>query len=103
MLGAKVIGISNKIPSNPSHFKYLQMNSKIKNIKLDIRDLKKLKRIFKSKKPDFVFHLAAQSLVKQSYIDPKYTLETNALGTLNILESLKTIKKKVYSCINYKR
>ena len=94
LLGAKVIGISNKIPSNPSHFKYLQMNSKIKNIKLDIRDLKKLKRIFKSKKPDFVFHLAAQSLVKQSYIDPKYTLETNALGTLNILESLKTIKKK---------
>ena len=40
LLGAKVIGISNKIPSNPSHFKYLQMNSKIKNIKLDIRDLK---------------------------------------------------------------
>ena len=94
LLGAKVIGISNKIPTNPSHFKYLQMKNKIKNIKLDIRDLKKLKSTFKSYKPDYVFHLAAQSLVKQSYIDPKYTLETNSIGTLNILESLKIIKSK---------
>tara|TARA_B100001057_G_scaffold495145_1_gene593426 strand:- start:2680 stop:3753 length:1074 start_codon:yes stop_codon:yes gene_type:complete len=94
LLGAKVIGISNNIPTNPSHFKYLQMKNKIKNIKLDIRDTKKLKKIFKSNKPDYVFHLAAQSLVKQSYIDPKYTLETNSIGTLNILESLRTIKNQ---------
>ena len=40
LLGAKVIGISNKVPTNPSHYKYLQMKSKIKNIKLDIRDSK---------------------------------------------------------------
>lgn len=94
LLGAKVIGISNKVPTNPSHYKYLQMKSKIKNIKLDIRDSKKLKRIFKKFKPNYVFHLAAQSLVKQSYIDPKYTLETNSIGTLNILESLKAVKNK---------
>ena len=40
LLGAKVIGISNKVPTNPSHYKYLQMKSKIKNIKLDIRTQK---------------------------------------------------------------
>ena len=94
LLGAKVIGISNKVPTNPSHYKYLQMKSKIKNIKLDIKTSKKLKRIFKKFKPNYVFHLAAQSLVKQSYIDPKYTLETNSIGTLNILESLKAVKNK---------
>ena len=48
LLGAKVIGISNKVPTNPSHYKYLQMKSKIKNIKLDIRDSKKLKEFLKN-------------------------------------------------------
>ena len=99
LLGAKVIGISNNIPTNPSHFKYLKMKNKIKDIKLDIRDTNKLKKIFKSYSPDYVFHLAAQSLVGQSYVDPKYTIETNSLGTLNILESLKTIKRKCIAVI----
>ena len=98
-LGAKVVGISNNIPTNPSHFKYTQVESKIKNIKLDIRNLNKLKKILKFYKPDYVFHLAAQSLVKQSYMNPKYTLETNSIGTLNILEALRIIKKKCIAII----
>ena len=113
LLGAKVTGISNNIPTNPSHFKYLKFKNKTDNCKLDIRNLKKLKKIFKLKKPDYVFHLAAQSLVKKSYLNPKYTLETNIIGTLNILESLKEVKKecvaviitsdKVYKNIEIKR
>jgi CDP-glucose 4,6-dehydratase len=113
LLGAKVTGISNNIPTNPSHFKYLKLKNKVDNCKLDIRNLKKLKKIFKSKKPDYVFHLAAQSLVKKSYLNPKYTLETNTIGTFNILESLKEVKKecvaviitsdKVYKNIEIKR
>jgi len=99
LLGAKVTGISNNIPTNPSHFKYLKLKNKIDNRKLDIRDLKKLKKIFKSKKPDYVFHLAAQSLVKKSYLNPKYTLETNTIGTLNVLESLKEVKKKCFAVL----
>ena len=99
LLGAKVTGISNNIPTNPSHFKYLKLKSKIDNYKLDIRNLKKLKAIFKLKKPDYVFHLAAQSLVKKSYLSPKYTLETNIIGTLNILESLKEVKKECVAVI----
>ncbi len=74
LLGAKVTGISNNIPTNPSHFKYLKFKNKTDNCKLDIRNLKKLKKIFKLKKPDYVFHLAAQSLVKKSYLNQKYTL-----------------------------
>ena len=94
LLGAKVTGISNNIPTKPSHFETLKIKNKIENIKTDIRDLKKLKKIFYTKKPDYVFHLAAQALVKSSYKDPVDTIETNTIGTLNILESLRTIKKK---------
>ena len=67
------------------------MKNKIKSINLDIRDTNKLKKIFKSYKPNYVFHLAAQAIVQQSYKDPKYTLETNSLGTLNILEALRKL------------
>ena len=61
---------------------------------MDIRNLKKLKKIFIKNQPDYVFHLAAQSLVKKSYLDPIYTWNTNTIGTLNILESLRFLKKK---------
>jgi len=94
MLGAKVIGLSINIPTNPSHFKTIGLKNKIKHHKIDIRNLKLLKEIFKKHQPDYVFHLAAQSLVKKSYLDPVYTWETNTFGTLNILESLKQLKKK---------
>ena len=69
-LGAKVIGISNEIPSRPSFFKILQINKKIKDLRIDIRNLNKVKNAFKLYKPDYVFHLAAQSLVKKSFNKP---------------------------------
>ncbi len=93
-LGAKVIGLSIDIPSKPSHFKATNLQKRISHKKVDIRDLKSLKTIFKKIKPDYVFHLAAQSLVKKSYDKPIYTWTTNTLGTLNVLESLKEINKK---------
>ena len=94
ILGAKVIGLSVDIPSEPSHFNAIKLKNKIKHYEVDIRNLKLLKNIINKHQPDFVFHLAAQSLVKKSYSDPVYTLETNTIGTLNILESLRSIKKK---------
>jgi len=94
LLGAKVIGLSIDIPSNPSHFKAINLKKKIKHKTIDIRNLKILKKIFKQHKPDYVFHLAAQALVKKSYSDPIYTWTTNTIGTLNILESLRDINKK---------
>ena len=94
IFGAKVIGISNGIPSNPSHFSALNLKNEIINKKLDIRNIKALKKIFLQYQPDFVFHLAAQALVKKSYLDPVYTWQTNAIGTLNVLESLRLLKKK---------
>ena len=94
ILGAKVIGLSIDIPTKPSHFNAIKLKNKIKHHKIDIRNLKLLKKIINKYQPDFLFHLAAQSLVKKSYSDPVYTLETNTIGTLNVLESLRSIKKK---------
>ena len=94
ILGANVIGLSNNIPTNPSHFKVTNLKNKIKHKKVDIRNLNQLKKIFKKNQPDYIFHLAAQSLVSKSYSDPNYTWETNTIGTLNILQSLREIKKK---------
>ncbi|MDB9799549.1 CDP-glucose 4,6-dehydratase [Pelagibacteraceae bacterium] len=98
-LGAKVIGISKDESSYPSHFKSLKLRKKIKSIKLDIRNLKSLKKVIKKNEPDFLFHLAAQALVKKSYIDPIETWNTNCIGTINILESLRNLKKKTYVVI----
>ena len=98
-LGAKVIGISNEIPSIPSCYKILQIKKKIRDLKIDIRNLNKVKNAFKLYKPDYVFHLAAQSLVKKSFNKPFYTFSTNFVGTLNILESLRNIKNQCVSVI----
>ena len=91
--GAKVIGISNSIPKT-SNFIGLNLKKKINNNFIDIRNLNKLKKLISNSKPDYIFHLAAQSLVKKSYKDPIETFSTNSIGTLNILESIRNLKKK---------
>ena len=93
-LNCKIFGISKDIPTNPSHYKLLNIKKNFKNIKLDVRDKKAIVKAFKQIQPDFVFHLAAQSLVKTSYNFPELTFNTNAIGTLNILEALRNLKKK---------
>jgi len=93
ILGAKVVGISKNIPTNPSHFKLMNLKNKLSHNILDIRNFLSLKKIILQEKPDFIFHLAAQALVKSSYKDPKMTWETNTIGTLNLLESLRSLKK----------
>ena len=92
LFGSKVLGISNNFVSNPSIFKILKTNKKIKNKKIDILNFKKLKKNIETFKPDYIFHLAAQSLVSYSHKYPKETFETNFNGTLNILEIAKNLK-----------
>ncbi len=84
-LGANVIGYSLNIPTNPSHIELLDMN--IISIEGDIRDQHKLNSVFESYKPDIVFHLAAQPLVRYSYINPVETYEVNVIGTLKVFEA----------------
>ena len=69
-LGANVIGISKDIPTHPSNFSANNLKNKIKHSILDIRDKKKLQKMIERNCPDYIFHLAAQSLVKKSYYKP---------------------------------
>jgi CDP-glucose 4,6-dehydratase len=94
-LGAEIYGVSLNIPTSPSLFKEAQLKSKIKFIQLDIRNKNKVKSIVNKIQPDFMFHLAAQSIVLNSILDPTFTFETNSIGTMNILDSLRDYKKKI--------
>lgn len=84
-LGASVTGYSKGIISSPSHFEILK--SEYKTYFKDILDINSLNEVFNKQKPEIVFHLAAQSLVRESYYKPIETYNTNIIGTLNVLEA----------------
>tara|TARA_Y100000389_G_scaffold205018_1_gene262029 strand:- start:4042 stop:5115 length:1074 start_codon:yes stop_codon:yes gene_type:complete len=93
LYGAKIVGISKNIPTNPSNFVANKIHKKCKNFYYDIND-KKIKKIINNFEPHFIFHLAAQAIVSTSYQNPKETWKTNVFGTLNLLETIKDYKKK---------
>jgi CDP-glucose 4,6-dehydratase len=90
-LGANVTGYSLSPPTEPNLFEILELKDEINSAIGDIRDSEKLNEVFQNSKPQFVFHLAAQSLVNDSYLEPKYTYETNVIGTLNVFEAVKKL------------
>jgi CDP-glucose 4,6-dehydratase len=94
LLGSNVVGISLDPTSHPSHYGAAKISSILENHTLDIRDCESLKSLIYQIQPDFVFHLAAQALVSQSYDNPVATYQTNSMGTLHLLEALRSIKKK---------
>ncbi len=98
-LKANVYGLSLDIPTNPSHFVAARLKQKIDHFQQDICQLDSTKAIIREIKPDFVFHLAAQPLVRLSYQDPQQTLMTNIMGTANILESLRTLNHPCHAII----
>ncbi len=98
-LGAKVWGFSLSSQSSPKLFEEIQKESKNNNlwhnfeeVHRDIKEINKISSYVDAVKPDIIFHLAAQSLVRESYFNPIETWATNVIGSLNILESLKTYK-----------
>ena len=88
-LGAKVCGLSDQIPTNPSMFVELGLDQKIENHFCDIRDFEGVSKILTEFAPDYVFHLAAQPIVSVSYEDPLSTISTNVMGTAVLLEALR--------------
>ena len=84
-MDAHVVGYALEPPTEPNHHDLLNLN--IESSVEDIRDKDKLQECMQSFKPDIVFHLAAQPLVRQSYKDPMTTFETNVMGTVNVLEA----------------
>ncbi|UCB56945.1 MAG: CDP-glucose 4,6-dehydratase [Candidatus Omnitrophota bacterium] len=88
-LGANVTGYALEPPSKPNLFEAIGLEDKITHIIGDIRDQDKLTSVFHDFKPEFVFHLAAQPLVRFSYREPRLTYETNIIGTVNLLEAVR--------------
>ncbi|NER78915.1 MAG: CDP-glucose 4,6-dehydratase [Leptolyngbya sp. SIO1D8] len=88
-LGATVTGLSLEPEGQPALFNQLGLADIVDHHIGDIRDVDQLKRIVKRTQPDVVLHLAAQPLVRRSYVQPVATWETNVLGTINVLETLK--------------
>lgn len=97
--GADVTGYALKPPTSPSLFEIAEIEQDINSIVGDIRDLESLKKTFDQVKPEIVFHLAAQPIVRDSYTDPVYTYETNVMGTVNICECIRN-SKTVKSFLN---
>lgn len=88
-LGADVTGYSLKAPTDPSLFEMLNLENEMCSIEGDIRDLAHLKQVFDQVQPEIVIHMAAQPIVRESYINPVYTYETNVMGTVNICECVR--------------
>lgn len=85
-MGAKVIGVGLPPEKDSILFKELNLNKRIKQYIFDIKNFNKINDIVKKEKPDLIFHLAAQSIVSSSYIDPLKTFQSNILGSANLLE-----------------
>ena len=95
MAGAEVYGYALKPPTKPSLFTQLKLAKRIKSHVIgDVRDLKSLTAAIRAAKPDYVFHLAAQPLVREGYRVPVETFETNVMGTVNVLEAVRRIGHK---------
>ena len=88
-VGAEVMGYALEPVEGPSHFNMLKLSSKINHIIGDVRDADKLYNAMHKFQPEYVFHLAAQSLVKKSYHDPVNTFDTNIMGSVNLLDSVR--------------
>lgn len=94
-LGAEVAGYSIGVPTKPSHFEELELEKNIKHYTGDIRDYNVFYKVCKEFQPEFIFHLAAQPLVRESYLLPKETFEVNMIGTLNVMEVIRHLKETV--------
>lgn len=92
-LGAEVTGFSLAPPTQPSLFGQIGLEKRLNHIHGDIRDAGALAQAVNDAQPDFVFHLAAQPLVRESYRTPVETYETNVLGTIHLLEAARNLKK----------
>ena len=99
-MGANISGISLEPITSPNLFDELKLKQKLNHNVIDITNQKLLEKLISEVQPDIIFHMAAQPLVIESYIEPLKTWETNVMGTFNLLNSLKFIKNKcVCICI----
>ena len=98
--GAIVTGYSLEPPTEPNVFKLSGVEQQMTSVIGDVRDAVHLKQAFEAAQPEIVLHLAAQPIVRTSYKEPAYTYETNVMGTVNLLECVRTSQAPVKSVVN---
>ena len=98
--GAEVTGYALEPPTQPNRFALAGLDGKMTSVIEDIRDRDKLAGAFQKARPEIVFHLAAQPIVRTSYQEPVLTYETNVMGTVNLLECVRTSQESVRSVVN---
>src|SRR5262245_12286769 len=88
-MGAKVTGFSSAPPTTPSHWDLLRLPAE--DLRGDIREIAAIERAVRASRPEIVFHLAAQPLVRRSYANPLETWSTNVIGTANLLDACRDV------------
>ena len=88
-LGASVIGYALPAPAGPNLFELANVAARMVSVTGDVRDPARVNALLSEHRPEIVFHLAAQSLVRYSYANPVETYTTNVMGTLNIQEAVR--------------
>lgn len=88
--GAEVTGYALEPPTDPSVFSLTDMGKRMHSVVGDVRDLAHLRHVFDEVRPEIVIHMAAQPIVRESYKNPVYTYETNVMGTVHVLECVRT-------------
>ena len=98
--GAQVTGYALKAPTQPSLFDLAQLEQRMNSVIGDVQDFAHLKETFDAAQPEIVLHLAAQPIVRTSYEQPRETYEANVMGTVNLLECVRTAQHPVRSVVN---
>jgi CDP-glucose 4,6-dehydratase len=88
-MGARVTGLAAGVPTEPSLYRDARVGEGIDEVRVDVRDFDAVHRTVREHEPEVVVHMAAQSLVRPSFRDPRETYETNVMGTVNVLEAVR--------------
>ena len=97
MMGANVVGYGLNPPSQPAHAVELHLNERLTaDIRSDVQSLSDIQAMLQTYQPDFIFHLAAQPIVRRSFDQPYETIRTNCMGSLNVLEA---VRQENHPCV----
>lgn len=88
-MGAELTGVAAGVPTSPSLYELARVGEGMSSVQADVRDFDALAQAVADARPDVVFHMAAQPLVRRSFDDPRGTYETNVMGTVNLLEAVR--------------
>ena len=99
-LGARVSGLARGAGRRPSMYELAAVGERMSELAVDVRDPSAVAEALAGASPEVVFHLAAQPLVRRSLRDPMLTYEINAMGTVNVLEAVRSLAGQVLSLIH---